>query len=139
MRKKIFISTLLSMSLITALFAESEFPAAAEIKSISIEATKKLETELFNSEKGQKAYKEIMNFIETKVRNIASGGVYDSFNITYMNSRKMGYEEILKKLSAKEQILLKERIIEDLIKKGYKITENEYFNNPDSLYISVSW
>ena len=54
--KRILISVVLGISSVVSLSVASEFPTASEIKAISIEATKKLETELFNSEKGKKAY-----------------------------------------------------------------------------------
>lgn len=137
--KKILISTLFVVNLSVSSYAESEFPTAAEIKAISIEATKKLEAELFNSEKGKNAYTKIMNILETKIKKIASEGVYNSLIINYLNSDKVGVEKILKKLSNREQVLLKERIVEDLIKKGYEITKNQYYNNPNNLFISISW
>lgn len=137
--KKILISIILGISLVVSSSISSEFPTAAEIKAISVEATKKLETELFNSEKGKKAYSEIMTTLENKIKKLASEGVYNILIINYMNSQKIGCDKFLKDLSDKEQILLKERIVEDLIKKGYGVTKNEYYNNTNSLYISISW
>lgn len=137
--KKILISIILGISLVVSSSIASEFPTAAEIKAISVEATKKLETELFNSEKGKKAYSEIMTTLENKIKKLASEGVYNILIINYMNSQKIGCDKFLKDLSDKEQILLKERIVEDLIKKGYGVTKNEYYNNTNSLYISISW
>lgn len=137
--KRILISTLFVLNLSVSSYAEPEFPTAAEIKAISIEATKKLEAELFNSEKGKNAYTEIMKILETKIKKIASEGVYNSLIINYLNSDKVGVEKFLKKLSDREQVLLKERIVEDLIKKGYEITKNQYYNNPNNLFISISW
>ena len=46
---------------------------------------------------------------------------------------------ILTNNRVEKQILLKERIVEDLIKKGYGVTKNEYYNNSNTLYISISW
>ena len=137
--KRILISVVLGISSVVSLSVASEFPTASEIKAISIEATKKLETELFNSEKGKKAYSEIMNILESKIKKLASEGVYNVLIINYLNSEKVGCDKFLKSLSDKEQILLKEIIVEDLIKKGYGITKNEYYNNSNSLYISISW
>jgi len=137
--KKILISVILGISSVVSSSIASEFPTAAEIKAISVEATKKLETELFNSEKGKKAYSEIMTTLENKIKKLASEGVYNILIINYMNSQKIGCDKFLKDLSDKEQILLKERIVEDLIKKGYGVTKNEYYNNTNSLYISISW
>ena len=65
--KKILISVILGISSVVSSSIASEFPTAAEIKAISVEATKKLETELFNSEKGKKAYSEIMTTLENKI------------------------------------------------------------------------
>ena len=135
--KKILISVILGISSVVSSSIASEFPTAAEIKAISVEATKKLET--FNSEKGKKAYSEIMTTLENKIKKLASEGVYNILIINYMNSQKIGCDKFLKDLSDKEQILLKERIVEDLIKKGYGVTKNEYYNNTNSLYISISW
>ena len=102
---RILITTLFVQNLLVSSYAETEFPTAAEIKAISIEATKKLEAELFNSEKGKNAYTEIMKILETKIKKIASEGVYNSLIINYLNSDKVEVEKLLKKLSDREQVL----------------------------------
>lgn len=80
-----------------------------------------------------------MNILESKIKKLASEGVYNVLIINYLNNEKVGCDKFLKSLSDKEQILLKERIVEDLIKKGYGVTKNEYYNNSNTLYISISW
>ena len=69
---------------------------------------------------------------------------YDEFEsrITYFFATHQnlgGFDTYQNTGRHEEQILLKERIVEDLIKKGYGVTKNEYYNNSNTLYISISW
>ena len=84
-------------------------------------------------------FMDLKPIFEKNIMKIAKEGFYDSFVITIYNSQEIGIDKLMKKLSRKEQDILRQKVIEDLKKKGYKVTLNQYWDNPDKINISVSW
>ena len=111
---------------------------AKDMKKITKSATKKLEKSLLNSKQGKAAYNGIIALFNKKISTIATNGFYDTFTMTYMGKYPK-IEEYLSPLSKMEQNLMRSIIIKKLIRSGYKITYNKFWDNPGHLYISVSW
>jgi len=135
MKKKIIV-LLFCMASINLM---AEFPTAQKIRSITDQATQQAYKKLMSSKKGKEVYSGIMKIFEKNIMKIAKEGFYDTFTIWYMNADKIGHEKLMKKLSKKEQDIMRQKIIEDLKKKGYKITLNKFWDNPNAINISISW
>ena len=136
MQKKIgmlLLSSVVTVSLMAGI------PSAKKARTITNKATQQAYSKLMSSKKGKEVYNGIMKLFEKNIMKIAKEGFYDSFVITIYNSDKIGIEKLMKKLSRKEQDMLRQKVIEDLKKKGYKVTLNQYWDNPDNINISVSW
>ena len=114
-------------------------PSAKEMRKTTDKATTSAYSKLLKSKNGKEAYSGIMKIFENNISRIAKGGFYDTFTITIYNSDKIGHGKLLAKLSKKDQAIMRQKIINDLKDKGYKITLNQYWDNPDKLNISISW
>ena len=136
MRKSILLLIAFSFYGVSAF---AELPSATYVKKISTEATKKAYKELLSSKKGKEVYKNLMSIFEKNIMKVANEGFYDTLNITIFNSGKLGIKKEMKKLSKKEQDLMRQLIIHELQKKGYKIGYHQYWDNPGEFAIKVSW
>ena len=134
MRKVILIVV---VGFLTILSAEILIEAKAANK-ITKQETKKLEKKIMQSPNGKKAYNGLIKFFNKNIAKISSGGYYNSFVITYMNDPKK-ISELLKPLTKKEQDVMRSLVIRELIKKGYSIKYNQYWNNEDAFRITISW
>lgn len=111
---------------------------AKDAHKTTIQETKKLEKHIMKSANGKKAYNGLIIFFNKNIARIASGGYYNSFIITYINAPNK-ISELLKPLSRKEQDVIRSLVIRELIKKGYSVTHNQYWDSKASINISVSW
>ncbi|MCJ8326627.1 MAG: hypothetical protein MJK08_05945 [Campylobacterales bacterium] len=134
--KRIIVGISLICLMINSLMA---MPSAKEMRKTTEKATKAAYGKLLKSKNGKEVYSGIMKIFEKNISKIAKGGFYNMFTITIYNSDKIGHGKLLKKLSKKDQAIMREKIVNDLKDKGYKITLNQYWNNPDKLNISISW
>ena len=103
------------------------------------EATAKEYERVLSSEAGKKAYTKLMNIFNTNIATIASQGYNDTFIVTFLNDRALGIPEAFSGLNRLEQNYVRDKVIFDLEQKGYIVKRNEYWNNPESINISVSW
>ena len=114
--------------------------SAKNIKAVSVKATKKLENDVLKSKDGRKAYDGLIKFFNKNISRIASVGFYNSFSITFMNkSLANQIEPLLKPLSRQHQDIIRSIVVKELQKKGYKVTYNKYWDNPEDFNIAVSW
>ena len=136
--KKIIFSTIIGSFLIvnTAIAA---LPSAKESRNITNKATAKATKALLTSAKGKEVYNSLRKIFEKNISSIANKGFYDTFTITIYNSDKLGVEKLMKKLSKKDQGIMRKKIIKELEAKGYKITYNQYWDNSGKFGISTSW
>lgn len=103
------------------------------------EMTEKEFQRILGSPIGKQAYTKIMEIFNRNISLIADQGYYDTFSINYMNSHQLGIREAFTGLNQLEQNYVRDKVIYDLEKKGYTVKNNEYWNNPESINISVSW
>ncbi len=136
--KKIIIALLLA-NLACSLSAAQIMPASMA-KQATKESTAKAINKLLSSEKGRKAYASLTNFYNKNISRIASNGFYNTFRVDITISRKSKeIKKILFPLIIREQDILRSIIINDLVKSGFTVTKNKYWNNPNAINISVSW
>ena len=133
MKKNLILSTLLISTSLMAM------PDAKQMRDTTDKATKVAVAKLLEGKEGQEVYNGVMSILEKNITRIAEGGFYDTLTITYMNAEKYGHEKLLRKLKRQETDILRQKIIKDLEDKGYKITLNRFWNNPNALNISISW
>ena len=103
------------------------------------EMTKKEFKRVLGSPSGKQAYSKLMEIFNSNISRIAAEGYNDTFMITYMNDRQIGIPAAFTGLNRLEQNYVRDKVIYDLEKKGYTVQHNEYWNNPESINISVSW
>lgn len=103
------------------------------------EMTKKEFQRVLGSDAGKHAYTKLMEIFNSNISRIAAQGYNDTFMVTYMNDRQIGIPEAFAGLNRLEQNYVRDKVIYDLEKKGYTVKYNEYWNNPESINISVSW
>ena len=103
------------------------------------EMTKKEYKRVIGSDAGKRAYTKLMEIFNKNISRIASEGYNDTFVITYMNDTELGISSAFTGLNRLEQNYIRNKIIYDLEKKGYIVKYNEYWDNPNSFNISVSW
>lgn len=103
------------------------------------EATAKEYERVLSSEAGKKSYTKLMEIFNTNIATIASQGYNDTFVVTFLNNRALGIPEAFSGLNQLEQNYVRDKVIFDLEQKGYIVKRNEYWNNPESINISVSW
>ena len=116
----------------------TELISAKDVQKVTKEATKTLEDNLIKSKKGKKAYSGIINFLNKKISTIATGGFYNMYNMTY-RGKYPTISTLLSPLNNKEQDIMRSLIVKELIKKGYTVTYNEFWDNPNNLFIGISW
>jgi hypothetical protein len=134
MKKYILIMLISSLCFVNA----ASLVKAKDVRAITNKETKKLEKKLLASANGKKAYNGLVQFFNKKVSAIATNGFYDTFTMTYMGKYPK-IEGYLSPLSRTEQDVMRAIIIKKLIKNGYKITYNKFWDNPGHFYISISW
>ena len=135
---KIVIALLLTGSIYG--LSAAQLMSASIAKQATKESTIEVTNKLLNSEKGRKAYTSLTNFYNKNISVIAGSGFYNMFHVTFMTkASKKEIEGILSPLNKKEQDILRSVIINDLVRSGFTVTKNEYWNNPNAIYISVSW
>lgn len=103
------------------------------------EMTKKEFQRVLGSPAGKQAYTKLMEIFNSNISRIAAEGYNDTFVVWYMNDREMGIPKAFSGLNRLEQNYVRDKVIYELEKKGYTIKHNEYWNNPESINISVSW
>ena len=136
MKQKIS-AVLIVSCLVTNLMAE--LPEAQKVRSITNQVTLQKYEKLMSNKKTKKVYDDIMHIFEKYIMKIAKKGFYATFSINIFNQNKIGITKLMKKLSKQEQDMMRQKIIKDLEAKGYKVTLNKFWNNPDAINISVSW
>ena len=112
---------------------------AQENRKKTDEVTKKEFTRVLGSPAGKQAYVKLMEIFNSNISRIAQEGYNDTFVVWYMNERELGIPKAFAGLSRLEQNYVRDKVIYDLEKKGYTVKHNEYWNNPESINISVSW
>lgn len=137
MKKTIFILT--AIGFLSTVSAEIIFNAK-DARITTNQSTKKLTAEVLSSENGKKAYLGLTKIFNDNIARIASEGFYDTFSIKFMNE-ELGDQisPLLKPLTRKEQDVIRTVIINELVAKGFKITKNQFWDNPDDFNIAVSW
>lgn len=125
-------------------FLEKDIPSAPMTdavtnRKLTEEATAKEYQRILSSDTGKKAYTKLIDIFNTNISRIASQGYYDTFIVTFLNERKLGISEAFSGLNQFEQNYVRNKVIFDLEKKGYVVKHNEYWDNPESINISVSW
>ena len=103
------------------------------------EMTKKEFQRVLGSPTGKQAYTKLMEIFNGNISRIAQAGYNDTFVVWYMNDRELGIPKAFAGLNRLEQNYVRDKVIYDLEKKGYTVKHNEYWNNPESINISVSW
>ena len=134
--KNVLVGISLVFLMVNSLMA---MPSANEMRKKTDAATKAVYSKLLKSENGKNVYDGIMKMLESNIERIAKGGFYDTFTIHYMNDDKFIHKKLLGLLSRKDQDIMRQKIIQDLINQGYKIKYNKFWDNPKSMNISISW
>lgn len=135
--KKIVL-TLIMIGSLSIASAEIIFNAK-DARSVTNQSTKKLTAEVLSSENGKKAYIGLTKIFNDNIARISSEGFYDTFSITIYNSEKQNVESLMKPLTKIQQGIIRDVIIKELESKGFKVTKNQFWDNPDSFNISVTW
>ena len=113
---------------------------AKDARTITNKETKKLVKQILASPKGKKAYNGLIRLFNKKISIVADEGYYDTMNIGWRGTNTtQEVKSLLKPLTRKEQDIIRSLIIKELERKGYKITYNEFWDNPARFNISVSW
>lgn len=112
---------------------------AQENRKKTDEMTKKEFQRVLGSPAGKQAYTKLMEIFNRNVSRIAAEGYNDTFVVWYMNDREIGIPKAFAGLNRLEQNYVRDKVIYDLENKGYTVKHNEYWNNPESINISVSW
>jgi len=134
MIKIILILLTLNLSVLSA----DSLVTAKDARSITNTVTIKLKKKLLNSSNGKKAYNGLIKLFNKKISVVASKGYYNSISITFMNAPDK-IRKLLRPLTRIEQDLIRSLIIEKLKKSGYIIKHNQFWDNPNSINITVIW
>jgi hypothetical protein len=137
--KKMQIIIILITILVTQSFS-AVLIGASDSRAVTDKTTKEVVSKFITSTHGQKAYNEMVNLLNEEISKIVSGGFYDTLKITYTNielDKKI--EAIMLPLNHQEQDILRQKLINDLMSKGYKVTYNQFWDNPNCFNVSISW
>lgn len=103
------------------------------------EMTKKEFLRVLGSPAGKQAYTRLMEIFNRNISQIAAQGYNDTFTVNFMNENQVGIPAAFTGLTLLEQNYVRDKVIYDLQEKGYTVKHNEFWNNPKSINISVSW
>lgn len=135
--KKIVLA-LTAVGFLSSVSAEIIFNAK-DARIATNQSTKKLSAEVLSSENGKKAYSGLTKVFNDNIARIAAEGFYDTFSITIHNQKQFGITTLMNPLSKMQQDVIREIIIKELESKGFKVTKNDFWDNPNNFNIAVSW
>jgi hypothetical protein len=132
MKKILILIIIATLSMVNA----ASLVTAKEARLVTNKSTKRLFDTVMKSNEGKKAYNQIIKHINKNVSKIASMGYYNLFKITIFSKKIRSF---LTPLSELERSVVRETIIKDLEKEGYKVFKGDKWNMSDYFSIQISW